>query len=90
MSKGDISKHDEGKYIGHGEEELGRERTGDPDRMAETSPPKPDRTAEFVEEQRPHFTTSMDQRDLDTERDPETEGMAIKEDAQPGADAQGG
>ena len=84
-------KHHLGKYMGRGEEELGRQRTGNPDLMAETTPPEPERTSEFVEQQRPHFTTSMDQRNYeDQERDAETEGMAFKEDAAPGADAQGG
>ena len=83
-------KHHLGKYMGRGEEELGRQRTGNPDLMGESAAAEPERTAEFVEQQRPHFTTSVDQRDLDTDRDPETEGMAVKEDAAPGADAQGG
>lgn len=84
----EMVKHHLGKYMGHGDEELGRTRTGHPDAVVE---PETNRTAQFVEEQRPHFTTSMDQRNFeDAEQDPETEGMALKEDAAPGADAQGG
>lgn len=80
--------NDEGQYLGHGESELGRKRTGDPDRMAE--PADPDSGAEFAEQQRPHFTTSMDQRELDSDLPEETQGLALKEDAAPGADSQGG
>lgn len=86
--------NDQGKYMGHGESELGRKRTGDPDRMAEpdavTRSADPESGSEFVEQQRPHFATSMDQREIDSDLPEETQGMALKEDAAPGADAQGG
>jgi len=88
--------NDRGKYEGkhEGESELGQERTGDPDRMAEpdaaTHAADPESGSEFAEQQRPHFATSMDQRELDSELPEDTQGMAIKDDAAPGADAQGG
>lgn len=73
--------------------ELGRPRTGDPDRMAEpdapTSPAEIEGGSEFAESQRPRFTTSMEQREFGSGRPEEAAGMAIKDDAAPTADAQG-
>jgi hypothetical protein len=83
-----------GKDAGKHHGELGRERTGDPDRMGESEAASraadPESGGEFAEQQRPHFTTSVDQRELDSDLPEETQGMALKEDAAPGAAAQGG
>lgn len=61
---------------------------GKPD--AKTRGANPESGSEFAEQQRPHFTTSVDQRELDSDLPEQTQGMALKDDAAPGADAQGG
>jgi hypothetical protein len=75
-------------------DELGRKRTGDPDRMAEpdaeTTTPEAESGGDVTNLKRPYFPTSAEQREFGSGRPDELEGLAVKEDAAPGADSQGG
>jgi hypothetical protein len=87
--------HDLGKFHGDigeleepsDEQELGKERTGNPDQMA--APISADEAGSEVETRRPLHPTTADQREYGKNLPEDAEGMAIKEDAAPGADAQG-